>query len=261
MKELFKEVIAKKLRKRGADYQLSANSVLSGTGFGDMSKLASRLYRAMQAINPWLTWGEVYRRLLRILVTIRTKNLNMLKEGKIGYTHVHLLNGFRLSKRIGWDSLLAWNPIISLDIPDRQVHITLPEDKKGRLRKFPERSVQLGITFYVVVADLENPSKVLYQRGTKTALISPEEDPREQKVKIPLEFYPKSLILVIGTAQYHLGNTINKDIIASNHSLDYATDILQTFHVQDDQLLMEYKEKEPKKMIFPEPIVGDIEWE
>ncbi len=93
MKELFKEVIAKKLRKRGADYQLSANSVLSGTGFGDMSKLASRLYRAMQAINPWLTWGEVYRRLLRILVTIRTKNLNMLKEGKIGYTHVHLLNG------------------------------------------------------------------------------------------------------------------------------------------------------------------------
>lgn len=259
MDELIEKFVSKKLRKKGDEYQLSANSILSGKGFGKMSKLASRLYQTMKAINPRLIRSEAYQQLVRILVAIRQGNLSLLEEGKSGYTYAHLLNGFRLNNQKGWDSLLPWSPLLSFDIADKVINVILPTDKKWMFKKFPDQAVQVGVTCYVVVADLEDQDKMPYQVATKTAIFNIFEESEERKVRKALELFPDSLILVLGTAQYYLTDKTGKNSSPSNNKSYYVTDILQTYHVQDGQVLKDYKVS--KKIDFPKPIIGDIDWE
>lgn len=63
----------------------------------------------------------------------------------------------------------------------------------------------------------------------------------------------------MSTVQYYLTDKTGKNSSPSNSKSYYVTDILLTYHVQNGQVLKDYIVS--KKIDFPEPVIGDIDWE
>lgn len=237
MDELINRFISKKLRKKGQDYALSENSRATAQDFGQLSTIASKIYRYLAAISPRLKAGSTFNELVALLRFMRNRDRTLNDEEASSFTNVNVLQGFSLNKRAPWSTVLPWRPQFSFDVERREVKITLPQNKNWTLQRFPERLSRIGITFHVIVIDGSNPAEKGDTTHTTTVFVHPGEEGKSLNTTMRPTLFADSLIIVIGKVQYYLFNAQETKEGPSEHNRYNATDIMATFHVRNSKLL------------------------
>lgn len=259
MDRAIKELISKKLRKNGKDYNLTPNTKLSAQDFSYANKIASQIYRFSKATLPRGLDREVYQKLLTLVMKIvRADEVHELGQLRIGYGNTSCLKGFQLNPRQSWSGYIPWNTLIVCNLKGGHIEITIPETKRWLSKKYNERVSKLAIKYHLfkIPFQLEDEPATL---STKNLYIQPTEEYDEKKTRLDIGGWDNCLVIVVGTVQSYLWETQgNEDYLSMDKSF-MGAQFLEVFCLRDDKLIHDRpKEKSHPKQMDEE---DGAEWE
>ena len=250
-------------------YTLSENSRKSSADFQSANKLSSALYMIFKSLLPRIANREHYQRLnKRVIRIMQSGSKEHLGQRKLYQGNVGLLKGFRLNTYTLWDSLIHFQPEISVVPTDGLIRIRIPSIKNIDWN-LPPRASKMVIQFTCCEIDADNC--LIEVHNTAKLTLSPTKEElisRAKKITLRVPQMEGKIILVLISMRTYLweGDSsafrIDKEDRLSNDRKYYAGEVLEAVYVKDGKVV-EYVPKAAENMEVPEDWGAkiDAEWE
>ncbi len=258
MDEIIKDVVSQKLRKRGAQYNLSENSKLVNVDFTYTSQMSSKIYQHGKKIWPEMAGRPVFNRFAKkVGQLVRLDEEHELGQLRIGYGNSSALKDFRWNKKRTFSGLVPWQTEILYDEGQGAVLLKIIDDKLWSFSSLDKRVSSLCVRYHAlkVPFELEDEIDFIYSGELQ---VFPGKEPPAKETMFPTPNWDNCLIIVTGVVRCRLWHANGKDDYLSNSQAFMAADILEVFRIRDGKLMKDVvRESIPMQTPIPE---GGTEW-
>lgn len=237
MEDIIKNVISKRIRKRGASYDLNENSKLSSQDFVYANRISSKIYKYSKKCLPTIVNRVDFNRLLKVIYSlVRMDEVHALGHLRLGYGNVSSLKNFRWNKKRSFESMLPWYSPMECAIADKKVKIGLPEIKQWNKQSYDARIRFLCLQFHLIAIPFE-PNEAPTYLSSKVLDIAPHVNTSAKSTSFDISNIDNCLIIIMGIARYRLwSTTMDSDFLSYNASY-IAADIVAVYRLRDGVLL------------------------
>lgn len=237
MDEIIKEVVSQKLRKRGADYNLSENTIRANVDFTYASRVSSKIYQHGKKIWPEMAGRPVFNRLTeKVSQLVRMDEENELGPLRIGYGNSSTLKDFRWNKKRTFSGLVPWQTEIRYREDQRDISVKILDDKLWSVSSTDQRISSLCIRYHAlkVPFELDDEIDFLY---SKELQVFPGKEPPAKETKFSVQNWDNCLIIVTGVVRCRLWHADGKEDYLSNSQAFMAADILEVFRIRNGKFM------------------------